>query len=300
MRIPLGAAPNGDWVPLAATRQRGRPVAGHLLADRHTVWRVTRVKDIPFSDADHDVWVRADMPDPGTWEDRPYRVELEWVGGVRPDWLPDEHDPDRSPGVTIPAGAGPYWYVYAANRWPRCSCCDQPMPCTAEIADREVLAARARMTELESIPPGACWACREVITTRQNSVVYPGVNLDLPNGEPPRFHTRADCARKAKAYERRWLETDPRHERVLTWPSCAGNLVVHADRSSECVSWTGRSGERFPSAPGCQGHDTHDHISQTSCFSHWDEGCPRGCERAGHPGCDPAPRPPRQQNTELF
>jgi hypothetical protein len=278
------------WLPLG-TVGRNRPAAGQLLAHKHTVWRVIRVEDIELTDKDRDTWINFGAPDLTTWGGRPYRITVHWAGGVKPDWA-EREDGDftslREGHLDVPAGSYKMWNVYPGGRWPQCSCCSEPMPCRAELEDREVTRSLDRVAELEAIPPGACWACQEPITTRQKTVTYPGENLDLPGGQQPHFHARKECAHSARDYEERWLAVDPRRERILTWPQCGGTLIVHADGSSECVVGRDVLGQQHEPQPDCRGHLTHDHGHQRSCG-----GCDRGCV-GGH-GIRLSPRPDRRQ-----
>jgi hypothetical protein len=293
---------NGSrWYPVR-TSSKARPEPGQLIAHQHAVWRVTTVEDTPLTDTDRDVWLDWGMPDLATWHGRPYRMDVEWVAGAEPAWFTDGHR-STSGRINVLGGSFPSWHVYEGGRWPQCSCCGEPMPCRAELQDRQVTASLNEVTRLEAIPPGACWACSEPITTRQGSVTYPGDNLDLPGGQQPRFHTRGKCRPTAERYEERWLTTDPRRERILTWPRCEGILVVHADGSTECVSGRTPVGTDCVSQPDCRGHLTHDHSTRRACYvqdnwldpAEWgDACCPRGCRREGHVGAHPAPRPKRR------
>lgn len=291
------------WFPLR-TGGKGRLETGDLIAHEHAVWRVVRVVNLPLSDADREVWLKYGMPDPATWPARPYAVTVEWEGGARPPW-DREGDKQKRGTITIRAGVHMWWRVYSSDRWPQCSCCGEPMPCRAELEDREVTSSLDHLARLEAIPPGACWACAEPITTRQKSITYPGENLDLPGGQQVHFHTRRVCVRQAHEYEERWVAADPRRERILTWPHCDGVLVVHADGSSECRSAGKVFGKQRDSQPDCQGHLTHDHSSMQACYvadnwlnpEAWEGGCPRGCSRDGHPGTRTTPRPARREQS---
>jgi hypothetical protein len=281
-----------SWVPLR-TEHKHRPEAGDLIAQDHAVWRVEQVADLPLDDADRQKWLDHGMPDPETWPQRPYQVNAEWVGGKEPAW--SKRGGSRKLGIIrVPAGKYTSWRVYQGERWPQCSCCGEPMPCRAELEDRQVTASLDSLARLEAIPPGACWACAEPITTRQKTVTYPGENLDLPGGQQVYFHTRRGCVRQAHEYEERWVAADPRRERILTWPHCDGILVVHADGSSECQpGQTQLRGEVKPQ-PDCRGHLTHDHSAHQACYI-GESGCLRGCSPEGHPGTRTTPRPERRE-----
>lgn len=291
------------WYPLL-TDSQNRPGNGQLLAYKHAVWKVVEVEDVPLSEDDRELWLDRGMPDLDTWPGRPYKMTLEWVGGAEPPWF-KEGNSHRRGTVTIPASryGSVSWRVYRDGRWPQCSCCGEPMPCRAELQERQVAAGMDRIARLEAVLPGACWACTEPVTSRQDSVTYPGENLDLPGGQEPVFHTRGKCSGSARRYEEKWVSADPRRERILTWPRCDGILVVHADGSSECASGRDPLGQHRESQPDCRGHLTHDHGTIRACYVHenyfqngWEKGrCPRGCDPANHCGTNVAQRPKRRQ-----
>jgi hypothetical protein len=118
---------------------------------------------------------------------------------------------------------GNAWDVYRDGRWPQCSCCGEPMPCRAEVQDRQIDAAMDRVEEMSKRLPGCCWGCGNPITSRQQSVIYAGENLDLPGGPDVRFHLRLDCLSAATAYETKWLSVDHSRRRMLTYPKCSGS-----------------------------------------------------------------------------
>lgn len=295
------------WLPRMARTAYDVPAPGSLIAREHGVWKISDVIDLPLSDADRDVWLEAGMPDLATWRGRPQRIVVEWQAGARPKWAPPEGPVQRA-HVDLPAERfrSEDWHVYPPpGRWPMCSCCGEPMPCRAELQDREVEAGLNDVEKFASRVPGSCWACGEPITGRQKSVHYSGENLDLPGGPALRFHTRASCFGAAKNYELRWIAEDPRRERILTYPKCAGMLIVHADGSSECQSGRTAVGTEAVSDPECRGHLTHDHGAHAACyvggewFAHPSRmpGCPRGCSQAGHPGTRTTSRPERRQSS---
>lgn len=293
------------WYGLGTMPHYGPPPIGALLAQDHAVWRITDVTDLPLTNADREVWLEAGMPDAADWRGRPYRVGVEFVAGVRPSWAPA--DGSVQPAHTdAPARkwSGYAWYLYPdSGRWPMCSCCGEPMPCRAELQDREVTESLKRVEEMATKLPGTCWGCGEPITNRQKVVTYPGDNLDLPGGPEVRFHSRRSCWSKATRYELAWIAVDPRRERILTYPKCGGILIVHADGSSECRSGRGPLGEENLGEPDCRGHLTHDHAAHAACYvgDAWLSrpadmpGCPRGCSRENHPGANGTRRPDRRQ-----
>lgn len=302
---------NRGWYP-EKTNQHRRPQDGDLVAIGHAVWRVSNVADVPLDDDDRDQWLKARMPEIESWPLRPFQADIDHVAGAIPSWASTEAVVDTAV-VTIRVRTNFMWPVYPkSGRWPQCSCCGEPMPCQAELADRQISASMNGIEKWMSRRPGCCWGCGEPITHRQDAVAYEGDNLDLPGGMPVRFHTRrgAGCWEWANAYELRWLAEDPRRERILTYPKCRGTLYVHADGSSTCS--TGRMAfglETTEQAPDCQGHLTHDHSHFAACYfmdNDWlapnpaelQSKCPKGCTAGdGHPGTTTSPRPPRRQQT---
>lgn len=281
-----------------------RPPVGRLFGYDSAVWRIVDITDLELDNNDREAWLREGMPDLATWPARPYRAAVEWVGGKRPDNAPADDPHPMADRVVRVKHRALQWDLYPeSGRWPMCSCCGEPMPCRAELQDREVTAGFERMTKWVMRQSGCCWGCGEPITRRQKSIAYPGENLDLPGGMEVRFHTRTACWSAAVAYEERWVAVDPRHERVLTWPECGGTLIVHFDGTSECTGLPGpiTGLTRKPRAYDCRGHSTHNHSATQACYVGvaWlapeseMPGCPRGCPKDGHPGAAPRDRLPR-------
>jgi hypothetical protein len=287
-----------------AHRKYDRPAVGDLTAlafrshatnqRTHAVWRVIEVGPLErarWNEQDEDHHARylahlAELPEEKqakfTWSYEPYEVDLEFVGGTNPMPRDGRGEQRTHTRVTVHAGESKVWSVYRDGRWPQCSCCGEPMPCSSEVRDRQVEAELSIFEHHAAKLPGCCWACCEPITARQQSVTYAGPNLDLPGGPEVMFHTRRRCRPGAERYEGRWRAEDPDRPRILTWPSCPGTLIVHGDGTSEC----------FGGHDDCHGHDTHNHGCHACCLiqSH---GCPRGCDGENHPGTRPRRRPNR-------
>lgn len=290
-----------NWIPELTRQSHRRPAAGDVVASQHTVWKVTAVVDAELDAAGLRVWSKEGMPDLASWRQRPYEVQVEYLGGVRPDrpGIP-QAGPVPPCVLTVRAGAFMTWHVYrdSGGRWPRCSCCGEPMPCRAQLQDEAITYALDRVELLSTRLPGCCWACGEPVTRRQETVDYPGDNLDYPGGPAARFHIRNSCWGTARGYERRWIAVDPRRERILTWPSCPGTLIVHSGGFSECSQTARGVGD-------CGGHLTADHCAESACSGYlrlpsaaWDT-CPRGC--VDNLGMDPLnpPRPRRRDRQQL-
>ena len=278
------AARAGHWQPLGTRSVYGPPPIG-LIAHRHGVWQVLSVVALEralWNESDEQCWLDLGMPDPwslGQWTSAPYRVEVRYVGGVNPHQIDAGAMTVHSTGHKAGGGTMLFivprdpWHAYPGTRWPACSCCGQPVPCTAELLDRQVDAGLTQMERHAAKLPGCCWSCGEPISSRQASVVYAGTNLDSPAGPEVRFHTRRTCAHSAERYETRWRTEDPTRPRYLTWPHCPGTLLTHQDRTQECVGG---------GLDTCLGH-THTHAVMSSCTAQ-SHGCGRGCGSYGHPG----------------
>lgn len=280
------------WSPSHTSPRWGRPAEGDLIAHGHAVWRVALVNETSPDVQDQKTWRSCGEPDPETWPGRQYEVGLDFVAGARPQWAPAGREMPLA-FLTIRAkrlGTPGSWNIYPdSGRWPACFCCGEPMPCRAELRDREVAAAAGRLEQMAQISPGCCWDCGEPVKSRQKAIDYPGDNVDYPGGPPVRFHLRNGCWPGARNYELRWLAADPTRSRILTWPLCGGQLIVHADGSSECVATA-----RNPApGPACRGHLSHDHRVHSACYAAAPAGCPRGCPRENHPGTRTSPRPER-------
>lgn len=272
------------WQPLRAQGAYARPSVGALVALEHAVWRVADIRDLRMDAPETAAWSRAGMP--AAWDRRPADVVLHHVAGALPGWLDDLSGWDRQAIVRHrPVHELHTWNSYPGGRWPQCSCCGEPMPCRAELQEKEISTGMRAVERWARVAAGHCWACAQAITGRQKAVAYDGDNVDFPGGITPVFHLKMPCRAEAVEYERRWVAADPTRVRILTWPHCTGHLIVHFDGSSQC--------QGPARAPGCAGHLTHDHGSESACYSAMRGGCPRGCPTDGHPGIRCTPRPAR-------
>lgn len=273
-RMPKVWVPR-EWYPECAQRyvmedEKPFPPAGSVIGYARGVWRVTASRyltEIEWNDADRERYRSLGQRDRLAWRWAPYRVEVEFVGGILPDAFKASVSDAPTGALDVHADRrSPDWWVYPHGRWPRCSCCGEPMPCRAELTDLRVDAGAERFEELASRLPGCCWGCGEPVTRRQKTVRYVGDNLDLPGGPAVVFHARSSCHYAASKYEERWLKANPSRSRIITYPKCPASLYWHADGSSECGS----------GHPDCQGHRSHQHGHQAGC-GHIPGGCPRGC-----------------------
>jgi len=248
------------WYPACAQRHaydaEPFPPAGAVVAYDRGVWRVTASRyltEVEWNDGDRERYAALGQRDRKNWRWAPYRVEVEFAGGVLPDAFKRHAEDDGMGGVLdVHAGSNTEWWVYPHGRWPQCSCCGEPMPCRAELQDLKVDAAMQKMETMGAKMPGCCWGCGEPVTRRHKTVRYAGENLDLPGGPGVVFHIRQSCHYLAVKYETRWLAADTSRRRILTWPKCRGALHWYPDGSNTC-----KDGE-----PDCQGWVTHNHGSQ--------------------------------------
>jgi len=187
-----------QWYPEQRTTHRSseRLKTGDVVALKGKPFRVDRVDEVP---ADRwpaqfvELWQQHGMPEAATWTARPLTVSGHWQG---------PNADTRAYGVM--ARACHTWDVLDEH-YSVCHQCFEIPPCRHVHNEAVVASAVARMARDLELRPGLCHACREPITDRQKSVVFPGPNLirpDLPNGTAA-FHTRAQCSGGLEAYERR-------------------------------------------------------------------------------------------------
>ena len=212
------------WQPLRTHGAYARPALGTLVALEHAVWRVTAILDVePDAREAREMghWQRAGHS--GAASRAPCQVVLHHVAGALPGWLDDLAGWDRQAVVAHrPVHQLRTWYSYPDGRWPQCSCCGEPMPCRAELQDREISTGMLAVERWARVRAGHCWSCAKAITGRQKKIGYPGENIDFPGGISPVFHLRMPCRQDAVEYERRWVAADPARARTLTWPRCDG------------------------------------------------------------------------------
>lgn len=251
----------GRWAPaMSKTHYDRRPPVGQLIALDRKPWRVLTVEDVPadeWSDEHRDRWLDDNMPDP--WHYRPFEVVVEDAFGQRGR-------------LTVGPRHFASWHVLPEH-YAVCVSCGELAPC---LHHTSMLAAQRVMKRVEhdmQILPGCCPACQEPITSRQESVTFPGENLLVPLGYPdPTFHLRRACRSGAERYEEMWVAVDPTRPRSLLTLRCTGGIVVHHDGSAECHG--------AEDCPSVYAHHRH----YTACYAQ-SHGCGRGCSPAGHPGC---------------
>jgi len=192
-------APIDNWYPEQRTTPKPTELlqAGDVVALRGHPLRVDHVGDeVPTDQWPAEFvepWRQEGMPDAATWASRPLAVYGHWEG--------PNADPDP---FGVMASACHTWAVLPEH-YSVCNQCLEIPPCRHVHYEEEVTALVARLNADLKLLPGVCHACREPITSRQKSVVYPGPNLirpDLPEGTAA-FHTRARCSTWRRVYERR-------------------------------------------------------------------------------------------------
>lgn len=166
--------------------QRADPVVGDIIALDYAAWKIT------------EIWPKDDKT--------VYRVNLELAHGT--------HHLSES---TIKCSSFQFRTldIYPSGRVPLCSCCGNPAPCRIAVAERvasEVMEVTEKRMARAGIP-GICYACGEVISSRQGSITYPADegNIQLPGYPSPRFHTRRECSDARYSYAKDRAKVMPDH-----------------------------------------------------------------------------------------
>lgn len=158
------------------TRNR-KPSIGDVLAHDYSAWEILGIDP-------------ADEP-------RGIKISIKKLYG--------RHDFNRGT-LTVTGWRSTYLPIYEGSRVPLCSCCAMPFPCRESDAERIAADEMALMEKrmARAGVPGICYACGEVITTRQKSLTYPAGegNVQLPGYPSPRFHMRDQCGNARWSYAR--------------------------------------------------------------------------------------------------
>lgn len=210
-----------SWTSVAATFEL-RP--GHLFAYKNQPYRLLRIGEKPLADWDQDVldeWDAAGRPDPATWRRRPMAMVF------RHDTDPDGHGQLRGE-----ANADHPW-IRLPEHYVACVRCGELPPCRETRIAEQVAKAGKRMEWALALTSSSCHGCGEPVTTRQHAIRFDGGNLIRPDlGEGSAlFHLRRACFSAAYAYDEAWVAALPGRSRRL---ECAGRIVRHRDRTSEC------------------------------------------------------------------
>jgi len=217
------------------------PEVGDIIKHDYAAWRILDVRDVDR-------------------ENRQFDLEMEKLTNVDPDG-------DNRFVATSRKRAR---FDYLPEHFPVCNKCGEVPPCREEhskaVAEREM----QQLSQAMKVPDGACPACSEPITTRQQFYEFPGPNLLNPLGAPDvRFHRRMKCRSAAVRYEHKWVKAEPGRERSLLTLSCKGKVSVHADGTAQC--------DRGPLCP----HIYARHFSMSACYF---DGCDECDPSNGHPG----------------
>ena len=181
---PLGA----EYVPVHSL------LAGDLIGLDHRVWQVVSVSARPADLAGRHPWVLVVQ-----------------VPGVNTPGRNEHHLPCRG-SATVPVFRNPHY--------PICASCHEPVPCRDVMIDRTVEQARQRADRYSN--PGICPSCAAPVTARHASVTFE-TNLVVPIGPPVTFHTRRECSRDLKAYDKQWVAAGNRSK--LLDPDIAPTLT---------------------------------------------------------------------------
>lgn len=121
------------------------------------------------------------------------------------------------PDVHFEGDEARFWRILPAHH-AVCAECLESVPCRRLREQWAATHAARRAKELMSIPEGACWSCRELITVRQKLVEFPGENLFMPAGPTVTFHIgRMECRRAAMEYQKSWVAADGSRRPLLNW-----------------------------------------------------------------------------------
>ena len=179
-------------------REDRRPAVGEVVAYGWAAWEVVHVDSAePTPDeveqlSAYKPAVRADLA--------PYRMILHRRHGPKRDGENDRGDI----ALRVPAGSLYRWARYRSGRVPLCSCCGDPWPCRANLAEQTAAESARKVDELgRRAEIGACFGCGEPITTRQRVIRYPDAeNVRVLLAAAPVFHERESCREFVVGYER--------------------------------------------------------------------------------------------------
>lgn len=241
------------WHPSHEASTQTAPRRGLRVAWRYSVWRIVDIHDRPEAD-----WTDSDREwlarQPEHLRGLPQVIVLRHENGPTLDPQPGD---DGTVHIAVPAGGRRAWWGVAA-RYPVCSCHGHPYPCLDVDRDRLVAATRARTERLlAGAQAGVCQSCRQPITARQKTVVFPEPSLLVPGAPGPVFHAgRTDCWWAAHAYETK--HRLPAFPEVTRITSCPGDAFVHkigmwveCTAGPACTGLHGAVGARKPTAANC-------------------------------------------------
>ncbi|BBB01044.1 hypothetical protein RVR_8278 [Actinacidiphila reveromycinica] len=222
-----------DWRPTERTgfRRAAKLSAGELVIWERRAHRVveTRERDLTdWPERYREKWVEWGMPDPATWDYRPFVVVLR----------PDDQPAAKPTHLLRPAN---HTWRTLPEHYAVCRLCAEIPPC--RHVHNETIAERAaeRFEQEMAILPGCCHACREPITRRQKSVRFTGPNLIRPDlgDDSAVFHLRAKCHGSVRAYDERWAKAVGKPRRFF----CEGTMTVHQGGSTDCTELADCPGE---------------------------------------------------------
>lgn len=179
-------------------REDLRPAVGEVVAYGWAAWEVVHVDSAELTPDEveqlsaYKPAVRAALA--------PYRMILHRRHGPQRDGESDRGDI----ALRVPAGSLYRWARYRSGRVPLCSCCGDPWPCRANLAEEAAAESARQVDELgRRVEVGACFGCGKPITTRQRVIRYPDAeNVRVLLADAPVFHERQACRPFVVEYER--------------------------------------------------------------------------------------------------
>lgn len=176
------------WVPNDADRWRRDPEEGDIVGWDFRPWRVLRITPCDLKDGEPTHW-------------RPHIIIL------RPMDVDNDWQTAHSRDLHLRGGRRPSNYDMPVlnEHYGLCVHCGELTPCREAMIQRRTTAEVARMKRYDQ--PGVCPSCREVVTHRQDSEVFP--NIVVPGGPPVTFHMgRRACRYSAEQYREKLGQVD--------------------------------------------------------------------------------------------
>lgn len=214
-----------DWRPRGHTKFLFTRdlAAGQLVVWDRQPFRVVEVSErrhVDWGEDYQDAWVKAGMPEPSAWGNRPMAIILQ-----------DEEHPKVKP-LHLIGPANHLWDVLPEH-YALCRLCRELPPCRHVHNEAIALRAGERFEQEMAILPGMCHACREPITQRQKSARFTGPNLIRPDlgDDSAVFHLRSKCAGSVRAYDARWAKATGKPRRFF----CEGTRTIHIGGEQECT-----------------------------------------------------------------
>lgn len=192
---------------------------------------------------------------PEQWERRPWRIDLEIIGGARTP----RNKRDNGRFAAVAASPTTFWTVLAEH-FSVCRICQELPPCRHAFREKLLKRQEAHLNKALNLMPGTCLACAEPISKRQKTIIFNGPNLIRPDfgNDSAIFHARRSCRSRVEDYDHKLTKATGVPGRF----HCPGNLTIHTDKSTDCTqpeTCPGREA-RHP------GYEYHQHTQQHQTY----------------------------------